>query len=365
MTAAVVVALLAPRTACALEAKRAVLLPIQAQNVGKGTQAAVIAMLVERLPELGLEIESGEKVDSALEGCEAGGCDALAIGEALGVDIVLAVAMGGAGEGLKVRIVAWHVADGSSKEAEADSDKAGILSAAYAVAMQVLPEPDPCLGIDCSGHGICVSAEGKAWCDCDKGYKAEGRECEKWEMKTTAGEKEKKPLLDQATARSVKRTAGAGYVFAGLSLATFAAAYISLAVHLKPTGEVRPGKKGAEGAFMAFQIAAMTAHALATPLLLGSSLKARRAMRQGASAQNISAWVIYAAALGTMGVTFWKDVGFAFASVTIPILISGAWVSIWEARQAVKVANGSLRLGVVPYAMALEGGFAAGLAGRF
>jgi len=32
------------------------------------------------------------------------------------------------------------------------------------------PAPDPCLGIDCSGHGACAASGGRAACRCDAGY---------------------------------------------------------------------------------------------------------------------------------------------------------------------------------------------------
>jgi len=39
------------------------------------------------------------------------------------------------------------------------------------------PQVTSCDGVDCSGHGECVEADGKAVCICDAGYRAEGPEC--------------------------------------------------------------------------------------------------------------------------------------------------------------------------------------------
>jgi hypothetical protein len=36
---------------------------------------------------------------------------------------------------------------------------------------------DPCTGVDCSGHGICLSEGGQAVCVCDPGYQASGLNC--------------------------------------------------------------------------------------------------------------------------------------------------------------------------------------------
>ena len=56
----------------------------------------------------------------------------------------------------------------------------------------------PCDGVECSNHGDCVVTDGKAECDCDKGYEAKGLECvedpcagvacEDWEQCNDKGE---------------------------------------------------------------------------------------------------------------------------------------------------------------------------------
>ncbi len=44
----------------------------------------------------------------------------------------------------------------------------------------VVSEDDPCDGVTCDGHGVCVEWEGEALCDCEDGYvtSADGRHCE-------------------------------------------------------------------------------------------------------------------------------------------------------------------------------------------
>ena len=37
--------------------------------------------------------------------------------------------------------------------------------------------PDPCLGVDCSGHGTCVVQNATAVCQCDTGYEPSGLDC--------------------------------------------------------------------------------------------------------------------------------------------------------------------------------------------
>lgn len=37
--------------------------------------------------------------------------------------------------------------------------------------------PSPCAGIDCSGHGVCFVSETTPYCDCARGYHAEGLAC--------------------------------------------------------------------------------------------------------------------------------------------------------------------------------------------
>ena len=39
------------------------------------------------------------------------------------------------------------------------------------------PQVTSCDGVDCSGHGECVEADGRAICICDAGYRSEGPEC--------------------------------------------------------------------------------------------------------------------------------------------------------------------------------------------
>ena len=39
------------------------------------------------------------------------------------------------------------------------------------------PEPQPCDGITCSGHGQCLDNQGVLSCECDSGYVADGLRC--------------------------------------------------------------------------------------------------------------------------------------------------------------------------------------------
>jgi len=341
-------------------------LAVTAENVGQGTQASVEKTILELIPAFGLEIVPSADVEKASQACETAGCgsrkDALGLGEETGADIVLSTNLSKAGDLVQVRMVAWYIADGTSKEKQAESEKSGILSAARSVMSAVLPPIDHCRNVECSGHGTCFEQDGKPLCECDSGFKAEGLECEKWTMLSSEGTKKKKLLVPDDAARRIRGLAGAGAVFASLSLAAFVAAYVSLCAHVRPNGTERNDSGPAEKAWIASQIAALAAHAIGIPLLLGSRLHLGRFAGDGASAQNISAWVLWAVASATLGVAFWEKLSFAFTTVTIPILVSCVWVSLWESRQAVKIAEGVL---AVPYASAISGGMVAGVMGAF
>ncbi|NMC71469.1 MAG: hypothetical protein GYA57_15575 [Myxococcales bacterium] len=53
------------------------------------------------------------------------------------------------------------------------------LAAATIVAAAACDEsaPDPCAGVDCSGHGVCTAAGGAPFCDCDWGFEPDGLQC--------------------------------------------------------------------------------------------------------------------------------------------------------------------------------------------
>jgi hypothetical protein len=361
------VVLLVPCLALA-EGPEVAVLPVAAQNVGSGTQEAVRDTIIGSLPDLGVSVVDEETLSGILGICKVPGCaseqDAASVGLALEVDIVLTIHMEREGDVVDVRLVALYVESGERKQGEGQSGMSGALSTAVSLLPAVMPEKDPCQGVACSDHGLCLVEDGKPYCDCDKGFKADGLECEEWVIQKTGEKKKKEPEVEPDIARSAMGISGAGIAFASLSLATYFAAFISVSIYQKPNGDLREGKDAAGKAWMAMHIACLATHALATPLLLGASLKVERALGRGASVQNISAWVIYGAAATTMGFAFYRPARFAFAAVTAPILISGVWVSIWEAMQARKIARRSLAMMPMVTAMPDGSGFA-GLAGVF
>ncbi len=334
---------------------KAVLLPVTAEEVGSGMQETVQSVVAEKIASLEISVVVG-----------GGGSE-----DEAGADFVVSVHLSREGEQFLVRIKALSVADGTSKQAQASADKAGLLNAASKLVEEVMPAPDPCKGVDCSGHGICL-VEGEApYCECDVGYVVEGLGCRKHEVKQTSAKKKKQLLLEKKDARQVKGLVGAGFLFTLASLGTNLGAYVSLCIFRRPNGQERESEAATGKAWVGLQIAGLSTHAIGVPLLLGSALKLRSSLGlRPATAQNVSGWVLYGAAAFTMGMSFWPKVSFAMSTVTIPILVACAWLSFYEAGNALEVARaGSMDLErsalVVPFVSALPGGFSAGVGGVF
>lgn len=375
LVAVLAAALLLPSVAFADKTK-AVILPVTAQNVGTGTLQVVHATIIEKLPDLEIAAVPTEEVVEAVKGCESPGCsqaeDALEVGKELGADFVVSTHIAREGKEILVRMVAFNVAESTSVQEEATTTKAGILTATVKLVGKVLPAPDPCEDIDCSDNGECYVEDGEPWCRCDKGYVADGLDCKRRKVKTKEGAKEL--MLDQETARPVRGLATAGAVFGAASLITYVASYISLCAYLEPSGRVRLGYESAGGSWLAFQIASLSTHVIGIPLLLSSRMKARKALGLAPSTtQSTTGWILYAASIATMTASLvtvkvgaLEGFGFAFPTVTIPILVACTWVSIWESRQAVKSAPRKASLPtILPMVSALPGGAALGVAGTF
>jgi hypothetical protein len=235
---------------------------------------------------------------------------------------------------------------------------------------KVLPEPDPCKHVDCSGHGFCTSVDGEPACECSTGYKVDGLECIKHVVKKKK-KKKKKPLVGETTSRQVKATATAGFLITLASLGTFLGSYVSLCIHLRPTGVERKHEQATASAWLGLQISALSTYAIGVPLLLSTNMKVRKEMGlRPTSGQSIAGWVLYGVGAVTMGFSFWKKLGFAFPTITIPVLVACSWLAFYEAGEAWKVAKESDKIRkqgllVVPYVAGLERGAVAGIAGVF
>ncbi len=334
---------------------KVVLLPVTAENVGAGMQETVQSVVAEKLASLEFTVVAGGS------GSE----------DEAGAELVVSVHLGREGEQFLVRIKSLSVADGTSKQAQATADMAGLLNAASKLVEEVLPAPDPCKDVDCSGHGICLVVDEAPSCECDKGYVVEGLGCRKHEVKQTAKKKKDELLLDAKDARRVKGLVGSGFLFGLASLGTNLGAYVSLCIFRRPNGQERPSEAATGKAWVGLQIAGLSTHAIGIPLLLGSALKLRSSLGlRPATAQNVSGWVLYGVAAFTMGMSFWPRVSFAMSTVTIPILVACAWLSFYEAGHALEIARkGSMELErsalVLPFVSALPGGVAAGVGGVF
>ncbi|MBW2263990.1 MAG: hypothetical protein JRG91_18670, partial [Deltaproteobacteria bacterium] len=287
-----------------------------------------------------------------------------------GADFVVTVHLSREGEAYLVRIKTVFVADGTGKQAQASADKAGILSVAAKLVEEVLPAPDPCRDVDCSGHGICLVEDETPQCECDAGYVVDGLGCRKHIVKK-ASAKKRELLLDVKDARQVKGLVGSGFLFTLASLGMNLGAYVSLCIFRRPNGDEREAEAATGKAWLGLQIAGLSTHAIGVPLLLGSALKLRKSLGlRPATAQNVSGWVLYGVAAVTMGMGFWPKVSFAMATVTIPIIVACAWLSFYEAGTALNVAKaGGMEdersALVVPFVSGLPGGVAAGVGGVF
>ena len=345
--------LLAARPAAARDPK-AVLLPVTAENVGTGMQQTVQSVVAEMIAELEISVVMGGT------GSE----------EEAGADLIVSVHLVREGGEYTVQIKALSVEEGTIKQAQATAGKSGLLSAASKLVKEVLPAPDPCKEVDCSGHGICLVEDGEPYCECDKGYLVDGLGCRKHEVKKAPPKKRLE--LDKSDARSIKGLVASGFLFTLASLGTNLGAYVSLCISRRPSGEVRESEEATGKAWVGLQITGLSTHAIGIPLLLASSMKLRKSLGlRPHTGQTISGWVLYSTAMVTMGMSFWPRVSFGFATVTIPILVACAWLSFYESGRALEIARkGGMEAParsslVVPYVTAVQGGFAAGVGGVF
>lgn len=344
--------LLAARPACAQDPK-AVLLPLTAEDVGAGMAEMVQSVVAEQIAALEIAVVMGG------QGSE----------DEAGADFVISGHLGRDGETYTISLKALDVAAGTSKQARAEADKSGLLSAASKLVAEILPAPDPCKDVDCSGHGICLVEGETPYCECDVGYRVDGLECKRHEVKKTP---QKKWLeLDPSDGRSIKGLVGSGFIFTLASLGTNLGAYVSLCIFRRPNGEERPSETATGKAWVGLQIAGLSTHAIGIPLLLASALKLRKSLGlRPATGQNVSGWVLYGVAAATMGMSFWPKVSFAMSTVTIPVIIACAWLSFYEAGSALEVARAGRmekeRASLVfPFVSPLPGGVSAGVGGVF